>query len=73
MHGSLQIILATEADRSRHAAATRERLAASARSRRPLAKLAARVVAAHGIPPRAAPGTDAQALGSAGAVSLRAR
>ena len=73
MHGSLQLLLATEADRSRHAAAKRERLAASARSRRPLARLAARVASAHGLPPRAAPGTEPQALGSAGAVSLRAR
>ena len=72
MHGSLHLILATESDRSRRADAKRARLAASARSRRPLATLAARVAAAHGLPPRAAPGTDTQALGHNGAASLHA-
>ena len=72
MHGSLHLILATESDRSRRAEASRNRLARTARRGRPFARLAERVVVAHGIPPRAAPGTDLP-LGHSGAASLRAR
>ena len=71
MHGSLHLILAHESARSRHAAARKARLAAS--TRRPFATIAARVVAAHGIPPRAAPGTDSPSLGRHEAASLRGR
>jgi hypothetical protein len=72
MHSSLHNILAAESARSRQAAASEVRLAASLR--RPLAALAARVAAAHGIPPRAAPGKDSSpSLGHHGAASLRGR
>jgi hypothetical protein len=71
MHGSLHLILATESQRSRQAAAGEARLAASLR--RPFAAIAARVAAAHGIPPRAAPGTDSPALGRQGAAPSRGR
>ncbi len=54
MHGSLHLILANESARTRDAEAREARLAASVR--RPLARLASRIAAAHGIPPRAAPG-----------------
>ena len=60
MHGSLHIIMATESERSRQAAAREARRVAS--FRRPLAAIAARVAAAHGIPPRAAPGQRAASL-----------
>jgi len=71
MHGSLHLILATESDRSRRADASQARLAASLR--RPFAAATARVAAAHGIPPRAAPGTDSPALGHHPAAPLRGR
>jgi hypothetical protein len=71
MHGSLHLILATESDRSRQAAAKEARLAAS--FRRPFAAIAAKVAAAHGIPPRAAPGTESPKVGHQGAASLRGR
>jgi hypothetical protein len=64
MHGSLHLILATESERSRQAAGREARLAASIR--RPFATVAARVAAAHGIPPRAVPSHQ-------GAASLRGR
>ena len=69
MHGSLHLILATESDRSRRADASQARLVASLR--RPLATLASRVAAAHGVPPRAAPGTDSRSLGQPTAAPLR--
>jgi hypothetical protein len=69
MHGSLHLILATESDRSRRAAASQARLAASLR--RPLVTLAKRVAAAHGVPPRAAPGKDSRSLGHPTAATLR--
>ena len=59
MHGSLHIIYATEADRSRRAAGSAARSAASVR--RPMSAIRARVsarAAAHGVPTRAAPGTE---------------
>jgi hypothetical protein len=71
MHGSLHLILATESYRSRQAAGKDARRAASLR--RPFAAIAARVAAAHGIPPRAAPGTDSPSLGRTRAASLRGR
>jgi hypothetical protein len=71
MPGSLHLILADESHRSRQAAARDARLAASLR--RPFAAVAARVAAAHGIPPRAAPGTDSLSPGRPGAASLRGR
>ena len=71
MHGSLHLILAHESARSRQAAAREARLAASIR--RPLAAIAARVAAAHGIPPRAAPGTDSPSPGRHEAAYLRGR
>ena len=74
MHGSLHLILATEADRSRRAAAEQARLASTLR--RPFAAIRARVssrAAAHGSPPRAAPGPDSPALGRQPAASLRGR
>jgi len=64
MHGSLHLILANESARSRLAAGREARRVASIR--RPLAALAERVAAAHGIPPRAAPGRPT-------AASLRGR
>jgi hypothetical protein len=60
MHGSLHLILATESARTRNAAAREARLATS--GRRPFAALASRIAAAHGIPPRAAPGHSAASL-----------
>ena len=60
MHGSLHLILATESERSRQAAASEARLAAS--FRRPFAAVTGRLAAAHGIPPRAAPGQPAASL-----------
>jgi hypothetical protein len=59
MHGSLHLIYATEADRSRRAAGSRARFNASLR--RPVSGIRARVsarAAAPGVPPRAAPGTE---------------
>ena len=70
MHGSLHLIMAHEAARVRLTDAREARLAAS--FRRPFAVIAARVAAAHGVPPRAAPGTEAPALGRR-AASLRGR
>jgi hypothetical protein len=61
MHGSLHLILANESIRTRDAAAREARLAASVRG--PFSTLAARVVAAHGLPPRAVPGTAASLRG----------
>jgi hypothetical protein len=58
MHGSIQLIVATETDK------LRQRDAAQARrstSRSPLARVRSRFAgrpAAHGVPPRAAPGMD---------------
>jgi hypothetical protein len=60
MHGSLHLILAHESARSRQAAGREARLVAS--SRRPFAALAGRLAAAHGIPPRAAPGQPVASL-----------
>jgi hypothetical protein len=60
MHGSLHLILANESARTRQAEAREARLATSIR--RPLAALAGRIAAAHGIPPRAAPGHRAASL-----------
>jgi hypothetical protein len=62
MHGSLHLILANESVRARQADARMARRAASLR--RPLAAFAARVAAAHGIPPRAAPGQRPASLRS---------
>jgi hypothetical protein len=59
MHGSLHLIYATEADRSRRAAGSKARFTASVR--RPTSAIRARVsarAAAPGVPPRAAPGTE---------------
>ena len=65
MHGSLHLAYATELDRSRRVAGERARLAASIRRPRgsALARLTRRAVAAHGIPPRAAPGSAATLRG----------
>ena len=71
MHGSLHLILAHESARVRQSEARDARRAASIR--RPFAAFAARVASAHGVPPRAAPGTDSRTLGQPGAASLRAR
>jgi hypothetical protein len=71
VYSSLNSIMVTELQRSRQEAARNARLAASVR--RPLAALAARVAAAHGIPPRAAPGTDSPSLGHPSAAPLRGR
>jgi len=72
MHGSLHLILAHESARARQHEARDARRVASTR-RRPFARFAARVASAHGVPPRAAPGTDSRTLGQPGAASLRAR
>ena len=75
MHGSLQMIMATESDRSRRAAAAEARQASSLR--RPFAAIRARVstrrAAAPGSPSRAAPGMEARSLGRPNAASLRGR
>ena len=75
MHGSLHLIFATEADRTRRETAARNRRAASLR--RPFGSIRARVsarrAAAHGIPSRAAPGTESPSLGRPHAASLRGR
>jgi len=71
MHGSLHLILAHESARGRQLDAREARRAAA--FRRPFAAFAARVAAAHGIPPRAAPGTDSRPLGHPEAASLRGR
>ena len=71
MHTSLHDILATETHRSRQTAAREARLLDAVR--RPLGAFAARVAAAHGIPPRAAPGTDSPSLGHPHSVSLHGR
>jgi hypothetical protein len=79
MHGSIQLIIATESDRIRQAEASRNRAVAS---RSPFAALRSRIAArgnggaAHRSPLRAAPstaGTDARALGHPSAASLRGR
>jgi hypothetical protein len=61
MHGSLHLILANESTRARLDDAGRARRLASIR--RPVATLATRVARAHGIPPRAHPGTAASLHG----------
>ena len=71
MHGSLHLIVADVTYRNRQAAAREARRAASVRGA--FTSLAARVAAAHGLPPRAAPGTDSLSLGHHGAASLRGR
>ena len=75
MHGSLHLIMATESDRSRRAAAAQAREASSLR--RPFAAIRARVstrrAAGVGSPSRAAPGTDSRSLGRPKAASLRGR
>ena len=68
MHGSLHLILADVTYRNRQAAAREARRAASVRGA--FTSLAARVAAAHGLPQRAAPGTESLSLGHQGA-SLR--
>ena len=79
MHGSIQLIIATESDRIRQAEASRNRAVAS---RSPFAAIRSRIAArgnggaAHRSPSRAAPstaGTDARALGHPSAASLRGR
>lgn len=60
MHGSLHLILANESARTRQTAGREARRAASIR--RPLAAIVGRLAAAHGIPPRAAPGQTAASL-----------
>jgi hypothetical protein len=71
VHTSLHNILAIETDRNRQTAAREARLLDSVR--RPFAAFVARVAAAHGIPPRAAPGTESPSLGHPNAASLRGR
>lgn len=61
MHGSLHLILANESLRVRLDDAREARRSASIR--RPFAAIATRVARAHGIPPRAAPGTAASLRG----------
>jgi hypothetical protein len=70
MHGSLNLIFAHESVRIRQAEAREARRARS--SRRPLAAIASKLAAAHGVPPRAGPGTDSHALRRR-AASLRGR
>jgi hypothetical protein len=77
MHGSIQLIVATESDRIRQAEAGRNRAVAG---RKPFAALRSRLGlrghggAAHRSPSRAAPaGTDTRALGHPSAASLRGR
>ena len=78
MHGSIQLVIATESDRIRQAEASRNRAAGS---RNPFAALRSRIAArgngeaAHRSPSRAAPtaGTDARTLGHPSAASLRGR
>ena len=78
MHGSIQLIVATESDRIRQAEASRNRAVAS---RNPFAALRSRIAsrangaAALRSPSRAAPtaGTDAHPLGHPSAASLRGR
>ena len=74
MHGSLHLILATEADRSRRANAAQARLVASLR--RPFAAIVGRApsrASAQGSPSRAAPGMDSPSLGRPTAATLRGR
>ena len=73
MHGTIQIIVATESDRMRHREAAQAR-----RSRSPFAGLAARFsrrrhAAAREFLPRAAPGTDTRPLGHPSAAPVRGR
>ncbi len=77
MHGSIQLIVATESERIRQAEASRQR----ALPRKPFAAALRRLAprgnggAAHRSPSRAAPtaGTDARTLGHPSAASLRGR
>ena len=74
MHGSLHIIYALEADRSRREVVTHNRRTGALRPFGSLRqRIAARRDAAHGIPSRAAPGTDSLSLGRPYAASLRGR
>ncbi len=74
MHGSLHIIYAFEADRSRREIVAQNRRTGALRPFGSLrARVAARRDAAHGIPSRAAPGTDSLSLGRPHAASLRGR
>jgi hypothetical protein len=70
MHGSLHLIFAHESVRIRQAEAREARRTRS--SQRPLASIASKLAAAHGVPPRAAPGTGSPALRRR-AASLRGR
>jgi len=77
MHGSIQLIVATESDRIRQADARRQRAVPSRKPFAALRRMATRRNggAAHRSPSRAAPtaGTDARALGHPSAASLRGR
>lgn len=73
MHGSIQLVVANESDRLRHADAANARARRSGRTRGIARTLFTRVVAAHGIPTRAAPGTDTRSLGHPSPAPLRGR
>lgn len=74
MHGSLHIVYALEADRSRRETISHNRRTGAFRPFGTLrARVEARRDAAHGIPSRAAPGTDSLSLGRPYAASPRGR
>ena len=72
MHAPIHLVIATESDRIRRADAEQARARSSVRRRR-LRGVVTRVRAAHGIPPRAAPGTDSLSLGRPTAAPSRGR
>jgi hypothetical protein len=78
MHAPIHLVIATESDRIRREDAAKARSHASDRNR--FAAIVARVsprararAAAHGIPPRAAPGTESPSLGRPRAAPFRGR
>jgi hypothetical protein len=76
MHAPIHLVIATESDRIRREEAPKVGSHGSGRSR--FAAIVARVSsrgrdAAHGIPPRADPGTDSLSIGRPAAARLRGR
>ena len=74
MHGSIQLIVATESDRMRQHEAAHRRSTSRSRFGGLAARFSRRgVAAARDIPPRAAPGTDTRPLGHPSAAPARGR
>ena len=74
MHGSIQLIVASESDRLRHAEADRVRsrtIRGRSVTTRVLERLRPGRAPAPGLPSRAAPGKDSRSLGHPGTAAAR--